>query len=118
MVQKGHVLRFLCVECQNPIQFSVLESQLNSLVCIYCEKTYSFIDSKLKRQLQKFERLCRQIADSEEILSHTNVGIDVGERKIKIPFKLLLTRFNNSLELEIGGAPLSIDFRLEPLNDC
>ena len=120
MVQKGHVLRFACTKCQNPVQFSVLQldGKHSTLTCAHCEKSYSFADEALKRQLRTFEALCRQILASEEILSDASVGIDVGGKQVKVPYKLLLTRFNSSLELDIGGVPLTIDFRLEPLKDC
>jgi hypothetical protein len=66
------------------------------------------------RQLKKFELLCRQIHHSEEILSNTSVGIFVGDREIKVPYKLLLTRLNSTLNLMMGDRPLAITFRIEP----
>ncbi|MFQ5729416.1 MAG: hypothetical protein ACE5GN_03550 [Waddliaceae bacterium] len=74
-------------------------------------------DENLRRQLRKFEALCQQILDSEEILGNTSVGIDIGEHHVKVPYKLLLTRLNSSLELMIGDQPVSIVFRLEPALD-
>lgn len=120
MVQKGHVLRFACTRCHKPVEFSVLQlnEQERTISCPHCEKSYSLEDDTLKRQLKKFEALCFQIVDSEEILSNASVGIDVGGRQVKVPYKLLLTRFNSSLELDIGGTPVTIEFRLEPLKDC
>ncbi len=120
MVQKGHVLRFACTKCQKFVQFSVLQldDAGNTLTCTQCEKKYSFTDETLRRQLRTFDALCRQILASEEILSDASVGIDVGGKQVKVPYKLLLTRFNSSLELDIGGVPVTIDFRLEPLKDC
>lgn len=111
-------LQFNCQGCRHPISFSIfeLESHSSSLCCSQCSKKYAF-DEVLMRQLKKFEALCRQIVDSEEILAHTAVGIDVGEHHVKIPYKLLLTRLNSNLELMIGDQPLSITFRLEPLRD-
>ncbi len=119
MVQKGHRLRFGCTGCHRPVEFSVLELTPTERVitCAHCHKGYSLEDETLLRQLTKFEALCRQIVESEEILSHTSVGIDVGGRQVQVPYKLLLTRFNSSLELDIGGTPMTIDFRLEPLKD-
>jgi hypothetical protein len=118
-MQKGHLLQFNCQGCQNPIEFSVFELDKNQslLKCSHCNRKYSFDDAGLKRQLKKFEDLCLQLIESEEILSDTSVGIDVGEHSIKIPFKLLLTRLNSHLDLIIGDKPLSISFRLEPLKD-
>lgn len=114
-MQKGHHLQFCCQSCQNPIQFSVfdLEKQ-GKLQCGFCGLIYNFCDEVLKRQLTKFENLCRQIQDSEEILSNTSVGIFIGDKEIKIPYKLLLSRLNSTLDLMVGDRPLTITFRIEP----
>ena len=116
-MQKGHKLQFCCQSCENMVQFSIFELEQNPLIKCTCGKKYSFGESSLQRQLKKFEALCRQIIDSEEILSHTAVGINIGEHHVKVPFKLLLTRLNSSLELKIDGKPLTIDFRIEPVAD-
>lgn len=118
-MQKGHMLQFNCQGCHHPVRFSVfdLEAQEPLINCSQCQKKYSLTDETLKRQLRKFEALCRQILDSEEILGNTAVGIDVGEHHVKIPYKLLLTRLSSSLNLKIGDEQISIAFRMEPLKD-
>lgn len=118
-MQKGHLLQFDCQSCQHPVQFSVLEldEEKSLLNCAKCGKKYRFDDEILKRQLIKFANLCKQIHESEEILGNISVGVDIGERQIKIPYKLLLTRLNSTLDLMIGDEPLSILFRIEPLQD-
>ncbi len=117
-MQKGHLLQFSCQSCQNPIQFSVFDIEKNENVCCSeCGLIYDFSDEGLRRQLRKFENLCRQIQLSEEILSNTSVGIYMGDREIKIPYKLLLTRLNSTLDLMVGDRPLTITFRIEPTID-
>lgn len=118
-MQKGHLLEFQCRECQQPIQFSIfdLDSENTQLSCPKCQKKYLLNDETLKRQLKKFAALCRQLIESEEILGNTAVGVDVGDRHVKIPYKLLLTRLSSSLDLKIGNEPISIKFRIEPLKD-
>lgn len=118
-MQKGHNLQFNCKGCENPVRFSIFglnKSQL-SLRCTHCEKQYLLEDENLLRQLKKFESLCTQIHESQEILGNANVGIDVGEHHVKVPFKLLLTRLNSCLDLTIGDTPLSIMFRFDSLQD-
>lgn len=112
-------LQFDCQVCEQPVTFSVFDLDKNeSLVpCSGCSKKYLFDDINLKRQLRKFEALCRQIMESEEILSHTAVGINVGEHQVKVPYKLLLTRLNSTLNLQIGDSNVFISFRFEPLKD-
>ncbi len=118
-MQKGHNLQFDCQGCKKPVRFSVfeLEQNLKPILCPHCQKAYAFSDATLIRQIKKFEALCRQICDSEEILSNTAVGIDVGDRHVKIPYKLLLTRLSSRLDLVIGNQPVSIIFRIEPAKD-
>lgn len=117
-MQKGHFLQFCCQSCQKPIQFSVFDLEKSEKVkCSECGLTYDFSHEVLRRQLQKFENLCRQIQLSEEILSNTAVGIYLGDREIKIPYKLLLTRLNSTLDLMVGDRPLTITFRIEPTLD-
>lgn len=118
MLQRGHTLEFECQECKNPVHFSVFEiDHRTDILCSKCTKRYRFDDEALVRQLKKFEALCHQIHESEEILGTTAVGIDVGHKQVKIPFKLLLTRLSSCLTLSIGGKPFTIAFRFEPLND-
>jgi len=118
-MQKGHQLQFNCLGCQNPVCFSVfdLEGSDANIICSQCKKKYALNDETLKRQLRKFEALCRQILESEEILGNTAVGIDVGEHHVAIPYKLLLTRLTSSLNLKIGKEQVAISFRMEPLRD-
>lgn len=117
-MQKGSRLQFCCQSCQKPIEFSVFDLEKNKLVaCENCDKNYAFADDTLIRQIKKFEALCRQIRDSEEILGNTAVGINIGERLVKIPYKLLLTRLSSSLDLTIGDSLVSISFRIEPGKD-
>lgn len=117
-MQKGTHLQFCCQSCKKPIKFHVFDLEKNKLLtCEQCDKHYHFSDENLIRQIKKFEALCLQIKESEEILSHTAVGIDIGERQVKIPYKLLLTRLSSVLDLTIGDSPLSITFRIEPIKD-
>ena len=116
--QKGHTLHFHCLSCKAPVIFSVFDLDNHPQInCHDCEKKYAFTDSILVRQMKKFEALCRQIQESEEILGNTNVGVDVGEHHIKVPYKLLLTRLSSSLDLNIAGQKVSIFFRIEPIKD-
>lgn len=118
-MQRGEHLEISCQSCQCPIKFSIfsIEEKGDTIECEECGKKYSFKDETLLRQLKKFEKLCRQIHESEEILGNSSVGIDVGGNHVTIPFKLLLTRLNSSLDLIIGDKPCKIVFRIEPKQD-
>jgi len=119
-MQKGHQLQFKCQNCEKKnINFSIfeLENSDKGINCPDCHTTYDFSDKILKRQLSKFEKLCMQIHESEEILSNAAIGIYLGDREIKIPYKILLTRLNSTLDLIVGDQPLTIMFRIEPTLD-
>ena len=118
-MQKGHLLQFCCQNCQQPILFSIfeIEKEKKEIECPGCGISYDFFDETLCRQLRKFEDLCLQVKESEEILSNTSVGIFIGDREVKIPYKLLLTRLNSTLDLIVGERPLTITFRFEPLTE-
>lgn len=121
-MSKRHTLEFKCQNCSHDVNFSLFENaELQEICCPNCHRRYSF-DPALTRQLKKFQDLCLQIRESEEILGNTSFGIDVGEKNVKIPFKLLLTRLNSFIDLKIGNEnsgeeTLSILFRFEPLLD-
>lgn len=117
-MQKGHTLHFKCLACSSPINFSIFDlERLSLLECPNCPKKYAFSDTNFIRQIKKFEALCRQIHESEEILGNASVGVDVGEHHVKVPYKLLLTRLSSCLDLAMDGQKVSIAFRMEPTKD-
>lgn len=116
-MQRGHSLEFECRQCQKNINFSIFEIDQKDIICPHCSKKYCFDDEVLIRQLKKFEALCRQIRESEEILGGAYVGVDTGDKSVKIPFKLLLTRLSSRLDLKLNQELLPISFRFEPLQD-
>jgi hypothetical protein len=115
-MQKGRTLHFSCLSCEQPIHFSIfdLDRQEWTIVCSSCHKSYAWQDDNFKR---KFEALCLQIVESEEILADTAVGVKVGEHDILVPFKILLTRLNSHLTLRIADQLLRITFRIEPTKE-
>ncbi|MGK5594865.1 MAG: hypothetical protein ACSNEK_05870 [Parachlamydiaceae bacterium] len=117
-MQRGQTLEFQCQKCQKAVPFSIFElERRQDISCPTCSKKYLIQDEILIRQLKKFESLCIQIRESEEILGNAGIGVDVGDKNVKIPFKLLLTRLSSYLNLTLGDQPLTIAFRLEPLKD-
>lgn len=119
-MQKGHLLQFDCQGCRQAVHFSLFEIEESgdaTITCSHCQRKYVLSDKTLLRQLAKFQALCWQIAESEEILGETSVAVQVGDREVKVPYKLLLTRLTSHLNLKIGNEQLSIVFRMEPLRD-
>lgn len=117
-MQMGNTLQFDCLQCGGNLRFSIFDlDHQKPLRCEGCGKKYVFTDPTLIRQIKKFEALCRQIHDSEEILGSACVGVDVGEHHVKVPYKLLLTRLSSHLDLNMEGHKVSITFRIEPIKD-
>ena len=71
---------------------------------------------EISRQILLFIQLCQQIKESEEILSSANISINIGDKQVNIPFKLLLTRLKSTLNLDIEGKKVSVSTRTEPLS--
>ncbi len=116
-MQLGDTLEFNCVRngCKNTVRFEIFDVSENYTVsCSECGNEYKF-DNDLLQKIVKFEKLCQAVNESEDILSDTNVSIDVGGHNVRIPFRLLLTRLNTQLDLDIGGKQIKIKFRLLPL---
>ncbi len=117
-MQLGSELEFHCVEenCDELVHFSVLETAgKNTIKCGKCNRVYTF-GQELLQKLQLFEKLLRTLHESESILSTTNVVVDVHGKSVRIPFRLLLTRLNTELNLQIAGKEVHISFRIRPLN--
>lgn len=118
-VQVGNNLEFRCIKdgCGELVRFSVFDiSKNHSIRCATCGKEYTF-GEELMAKLDKFEKLCRAVNEAEDILSDTNVAIDVYSHNVCIPFRLLLTRLNTQLNLTVGGKDIQIRFRVSPLKD-
>lgn len=118
-MQKGSTLTFDCLACKNQVAFSLwqLHKEEEGITCPACAALYALNDPALKRQIQKFEALCRQLVESEEILADTAIGVRLHGQEVLIPYRILLTRFSSILKLSMGDAILPITFRLEPAQD-
>ena len=118
-MQLGNNLEFRCIKdgCGALVKFSVFDiSRNHSIRCPACGKEY-VLGEELTVKLDKFERLCRAVNEAEDILSDTNVGINVYSHQVRIPFRLLLTRLNTQLNLTVGGKDIQIRFRVSPSKD-
>lgn len=111
---KGENLHFHCLECQQEVAFCLLQKQPIDLLCSSCGTLYELKDETLLHQLQLFDSLCRQIHACQEILAVTEVGVRVGSQEVRIPYRLLLSRLNPCLKLQLNGLSLNISFRIEP----
>ncbi len=118
-MQIGSTLEFRCIkdDCGEIVKFAVFDVANNHIIrCGHCGKEYTFGDELLSK-LGKFEKLCRAVNEAQDILSDTNVAINVYSHEVKVPFRLLMTRLNTQLNLNLGGKDIQIRFRVSPLKD-
>lgn len=105
-----------CIHCRAPVIFSLgdLAGRETLIACSGCGQKYGLGDERLKAQLKQFAALVRQIHRAEGILGDSCVAIDVGPHNVKVPLKLLLTRFKSILDLQVGDQRMTISFRVNP----
>ena len=119
MVKQDNTIEFRCVneKCKEILSFSILAVGDSTTVrCAGCGKEYAF-DGALRDKFQKFARLVAAVRDAEDILGQTNVGLDIMGHSVQVPYRILLTRMNTSLTLDIGGMKFNFRLRVEPLGE-
>lgn len=112
-------IEFNCLEekCNKPIIFELLNCEEKTLIsCSNCGKEYTF-NGNLVSKLKKFDNLISAVRDAKEILGDTNVAVNYKDHEILVPYRLLLTRMNTLLTLNIGDKKVELRFRVEPLKD-
>lgn len=110
-MQLGPNLKFQCSCCSEDVYFSVMEIS-KILTCQHCSLEYEFSEDLLKK-MEKFIDLCLQIQKSKDILGCSSVTVEVAQEKAVIPFNFLLTCFPVSLDLQVNGKTLSIQFLMK-----
>ena len=111
---------FSCLddECAQSIQFNIMElkQQKGLLKCPHCHRQYSFEEGGFIGKLEKLRNLLVAVKEAEEILGDVNVGVNTVAGDVKIPYRLLLTRMNTMITLDVGDRKIDFNFRVEPLN--
>ena len=118
-MKSDSTIEFMCVkdDCKEILSFSILEVDEQTRVrCSGCGREYAF-NGELLRKFRKFSKLIEAVRDAEEILGRTNVGLDIQGHSVRIPYRILLTRLNTFLTLEISGKKCNFRLRIEPLTD-
>jgi len=113
----GNHLELKCIhkDCGDNILVSILEMEQSPRIqCKSCKNEYAF-NKQLLEQLRKFENLIKAVQEAKEILGQTAVAVDIQGHSVKIPYKLLLTRMNSELKLNINDQQMVVTFRVEPL---
>ena len=116
------IIDYTCMdeECDEVIQFNLMQLKESGgiLKCPSCHRQYEFSDDVFIEKLEKLRRLLLAVKDAEDILGDVNVGVTTLNGEVKIPYRLLLTRLNTMITLDVGGTMVDFHFRVEPLDDA
>ncbi|MFW6413835.1 MAG: hypothetical protein ACOCZS_00915 [Verrucomicrobiota bacterium] len=114
------VVDFICLdsECESVIKFNImdLEESGGRVSCPECYREYRF-DKPFLDKLQRLRKLIMAVREAEDLLGDVNVAITTSTEEVKIPYRLLLTRLNTTITIDMGGRKVDFNFRIEPLNE-
>lgn len=119
MARQDSTIEFRCVNenCKEILSFCMLAVGDGTTVrCAGCGKEYVF-NGALRDKFRKFARLVAAVREAEDILGQTNVGLDIMGHSVQVPYRILLTRMNTFLTLDIGGTKFNFRLRVEPLGE-
>ncbi len=109
-------IELMCIDCENTISFSILDLEAGGrLTCTQCGKQYMF-NQELSGKIKRFEYLLAAVYNARDILGSANVAIAFRDEEVKVPYRLLLTRLNTLLTLNVNGKETTFRFRVEPLS--
>lgn len=110
---------FDCLDCVHTVQFDLmsLHDAKGTVSCPHCHRPYQF-DRHFLAQLEKLRNLVLAVREAEEIIGNCQIAVTVPGGEVKIPYRLLLTRMNTLISLEVSGKAMDFNFRIEPLNDA
>ena len=110
---------FACLdeECKSVVRFNVMELRKSkgSVSCPSCHREHQF-DAAFLDKLERLRRLILAVMDAEDILGDASVAVTTLAGEIKVPYRLLLTRLNTIITLEIAGKKVDFNFRVESRN--
>lgn len=115
------VVDFDCLDqdCSGNVVFDLLalSDADGAVTCPECHHPYQF-DRAFVEKLQKLRKLVMTVRECEGILGDCNVAVTTPAGEVKIPYRLLLTRLNTLISLDVSGRTVDFNFRVEPLNDA
>ena len=110
---------FACLdeECRGEVRFNVMDLRKSkgSVSCPTCHREYKF-DTEFVGKLERLRRLILAVKDAEDILGDISVAVTTMAGEVKVPYRLLLTRLNTIISLEIAGKKVDFNFRVESRN--
>jgi len=119
--QMRALVDFICLddECEGIVRFNVMELRESKgrVACAECHREYRF-DNEFLDKLERLRELILSVIKAEDILGDINVAVTTPGGEVRIPYRLLLTRLNTLVTLEMAGRKVDFNFRVEPLKDA
>ena len=108
----------LSEDCNSSVCFNVMELCENhgQTICPDCHRSYHFEEEFIDK-LKRLRKLILAVKDAEDILGDVNIAVTTMAGEVKIPYRLLMTRLNSIISLNVGDRKVDFNFRIEPLNE-
>ena len=114
------VVDFDCLESgcgQNlKVDLMTLKAAKGQLACPACHHQYQF-DRAFLNKLEKLRALVLAVREAEDILGSINIAVTTPAGEVRLPYRLLLTRLNTLVSLDVNGKLVDFNFRVEPLGE-
>jgi len=112
---------FVCLddECGSTVRFNLMEliRDKGRVACEVCHREYRF-KTDFVEKLKRLRELILAVTAAEDILGDAKVAVTTPAGEVKVPYRLLLTRLNTLISLDVGGRRVDFNFRVEPLNQA
>ncbi len=113
---KEQKIEFTCPaeKCGEPVRFTlgILKEKKPEVSCPACGKV-QVLSPEAVEKLGLLEELIAALQKARPIFGDGGVGVEVGGRKVVIPYFILLTRMTSELALKIGDGRLTFRFAVE-----
>ena len=111
---------FCCLdeECAEVVSFDLMSLKKNEglVSCEHCHRQYEFSDGEFIGKLEKLKTLLVAVKGAEDILGDVKVGVATLNGEVQVPYRMLLTRLNTAISIDIGGNKVDFSLRIEPLH--
>lgn len=111
---------FVCLadDCGEVVQFNVmqLKESRGRIACAACHRQYHF-DADFLDKLERLRALIIAVIHAQDILGDVHVAVTTPGGTVQVPYRLLLTRLNTLITLDVGDRKVDFNFRVEPLKN-
>jgi hypothetical protein len=105
-------------DCGSAVRFNLMQLRESKgrVACAVCHREYHF-EPPFVSKLECLRELILAVMRAEDILGEASIVVTTPAGDVKMPYRLLLTRLNSIITLDVGGRKVDFNFRIEPLKD-